>query len=47
MPTIDIVCRNGSDVATSALTEYEILDAVEGRLRAQGLGATKLELRFQ
>ena len=45
MPTIDVVYLNGPDVAALALTDDEILDAVEGALRAQGLGQTVLEPR--
>ena len=45
MPTIEIVYLNGPDVAALALTDDEILGAVEGALRAQGLGQTVLEPR--
>ena len=45
MPTIDVVYLNGPDVAALALTDDEILEAVEGALRAQGLGQTVLEPR--
>jgi ornithine cyclodeaminase len=45
VPTIDVVYLNGPDVAALALTDDEILDAVEGALRAQGLGQTVLEPR--
>jgi ornithine cyclodeaminase len=45
VPTIDIVYLNGPDVAALALTDDEILSAVEGALRAQGLGKTVLEPR--
>jgi ornithine cyclodeaminase len=42
---IDILYLNGPDIAALALTDDEILDAVEGGLRAQGLGQTVLEPR--
>ena len=45
MSTIDITYLNGPDVAALALTDDEILAAVEGGLRAQGLGQTVLEPR--
>jgi len=45
VPTIEIVYLNGPDVAALALTDDEILGAVEGALRAQGLGQTVLEPR--
>lgn len=45
MPALDIVYLNGPDVAALALTDDEILGAVEGALRAQGLGRTVLEPR--
>jgi len=45
VPTIDVVYLNGPDVAALALTDDEILEAVEGALRAQGLGQTVLEPR--
>ena len=40
MPSIDLTYLNGPDVAALALTDDEILAAVEGGLRAQGLGQT-------
>jgi ornithine cyclodeaminase len=45
VPALDIVYLNGPDVAALALTDDEILGAVEGALRAQGLGRTVLEPR--
>ncbi len=45
MPAIDLTYLNGLDVAALALTDDEILAAVEGGLRAQGLGQTVLEPR--
>jgi alanine dehydrogenase len=45
VPSIDVVYLNGPDVAALALTDDEILDAVEGGLRAQGRGQTVLEPR--
>ena len=45
MPSIDVVYLNGPDIAALALTDDEILAAVEGGLRAQGLGQTVLEPR--
>jgi alanine dehydrogenase len=45
VPSIEIVYLNGPDVAALALTDDEILGAVEGALRAQGLGQTVLEPR--
>ena len=45
MPSIDVVFLSGPDVAALALADDEILDAVEGGLRAQGLGKTILEPR--
>ena len=36
---------NGPDVKRLALTDQEILDAVEAGLRAQGLGQTVIEPR--
>jgi ornithine cyclodeaminase len=45
VPTVEIVYLNGPDVAALALTDDEILGAVEGALRAQGLGQTVLEPR--
>src|ERR1039457_2976694 len=41
--TIDYL--NGPDVARLALTDDEILQAVEGALRAKGLGQTVIEPR--
>jgi ornithine cyclodeaminase/alanine dehydrogenase-like protein (mu-crystallin family) len=43
--SIDLTYLNGPDVAALALTDDEILAAVEGGLRAQGLGQTVLEPR--
>src|SRR6478672_7598865 len=45
MTSIDITYVNGPDVAALALTDDEILAAVEGGLRAQGLGQTVIEPR--
>jgi ornithine cyclodeaminase/alanine dehydrogenase-like protein (mu-crystallin family) len=45
MPSIDLTYLNGPDVAALALTDDEILAAVEGGLRAQGLGQAVLEPR--
>jgi ornithine cyclodeaminase len=45
VPALDIVYLNGPDVAALALADDEILGAVEGALRAQGLGRTVLEPR--
>jgi alanine dehydrogenase len=42
---IDLTYLNGPDVAALALTDEEILDAVEAALRAQGLGQAVLEPR--
>jgi ornithine cyclodeaminase len=45
MPSLDLTYLNGPDVAALALTDDEILAAVEGGLRAQGMGQTVLEPR--
>ena len=45
MPSIDLTYLNGPDIAALALTDDEILAAVEGGLRAQGLGQTVIEPR--
>jgi ornithine cyclodeaminase len=45
MPTIEITYLSGPDVESLALTDDEILAAVEGSLRAQGLGQTVIEPR--
>ena len=45
MHAIDLVYLNGPDVDALALTDDEILAAVEGGLRAQGLGQTVIEPR--
>ena len=45
MASIDITYLNGPDVAALALTDDEILAAVEGGLRAQGAGQTVIEPR--
>ncbi len=45
MPAIELVYLNGPDVEALALTDDEILAAVEGGLRAQGLGQTVIEPR--
>jgi ABC-type dipeptide/oligopeptide/nickel transport system ATPase subunit len=45
MTPIDLTYLNGPDVAALALTDDEILTAVEGGLRAQGMGQTVLEPR--
>lgn len=42
---IDLTYLNGPDVERLALTDDEILDAVEGGLRAQGRGETVIEPR--
>jgi alanine dehydrogenase len=42
---IQITYLNGSDVARLALTDDEILNAIESALRAQGLGETIIEPR--
>ena len=46
MRPIDLIYLNGPDVAALALTDDEILAAVEGGLRAQGLGQTVIEPRM-
>lgn len=43
---IDITYLNHADVQALALTDREILDAVEGALRAQGRGQTTIEPRM-
>lgn len=43
---IDIVWLNGPDIERLALTDEEILDAVEDALRAQGRGQTVIEPRM-
>jgi alanine dehydrogenase len=43
---IDLTYLNHADVQALALTDREILDAVEGALRAQGLGQTTIEPRM-
>ena len=45
MPAIDIAYLNGPDVERLALTDDEILAAVEGALAAQGRGETVVEPR--
>ncbi|OWT80148.1 MULTISPECIES: ornithine cyclodeaminase family protein [unclassified Achromobacter] len=45
MQPIDITYLNGPDVKALQLTDAEILAAVEGALRAQGLGQTVIEPR--
>ena len=45
MPPIDLLYLNGPDIATLALTDDEILAAVEDGLRAQGSGQTVIEPR--
>ena len=45
MPTIEITYLSGPDVESLALTDDEILAAVEGSLSAQGLGQTVIEPR--
>jgi len=45
MPSIELTYLNAPDVEALALTDYEILTAVEAGLRAQGLGQTKIEPR--
>ena len=46
MQNIDLTYLNGPDVARLALTDDEIVAAVEGGLRAQGNGETVIEPRF-
>jgi ornithine cyclodeaminase len=45
MQRIDVTYLNGPDVAALALTDAEIIAAVEESLRAQGLGETVIEPR--
>ena len=45
MPPIDLTYLNGPDIEALALADDEILAAVEGGLRAQGLGQTVIEPR--
>ena len=45
MPAIELTYLNGPDVEALALTDDEILAAVESGLRAQGLGQTVIEPR--
>ena len=45
MPPIELTYLSGPDVEALALTDDEILTAVEGGLRAQGLGQTVIEPR--
>ena len=45
MPAIDLIYLSGPDVEALALTDDEILAAVEGGLRAQGLRQTVIEPR--
>ncbi|WP_427183342.1 ornithine cyclodeaminase family protein [Bordetella bronchialis] len=45
MQSIDITYLNGPDVKALNITDAEILAAVEGALRAQGLGKTVIEPR--
>jgi len=45
MPALEFTYLNGPDVEALALTDDEILTAVEGGLRAQGLGRTVIEPR--
>jgi len=45
MQRIDVTYLNGPDVAALALTDAEIIAAVEEALRAQGLGETVIEPR--
>jgi alanine dehydrogenase len=45
MPPLELTYLNGPDVDRLALTDDEILDAVEAALRAQGEGETVLEPR--
>ncbi|MDX1608566.1 MAG: ornithine cyclodeaminase family protein [Halofilum sp. (in: g-proteobacteria)] len=45
MPEISFTYLNGPDIDALALTDDEILDAVEGGLRAQGAGETVIEPR--
>ncbi|HET7097623.1 MAG TPA: ornithine cyclodeaminase family protein [Casimicrobiaceae bacterium] len=45
MPSIEITYLSGPDVEALALTDDEILTAVEGGLRAQGLSQTRIEPR--
>src|SRR5436190_13107081 len=46
MDPIYITYLNGPDVAALALTDQEILDAIEGQLIAQGRGETVIEPRM-
>ncbi|MFX5968743.1 hypothetical protein ABTE68_20265, partial [Acinetobacter baumannii] len=46
MPAISITYLNGHDVEKLALTDEEILAAVEEGLRAQGNGQTVIEPRM-
>src|SRR5438552_14771906 len=46
MDPIYITYLNGPDVAALALTDQEILDAIEGQLVAQGQGETVIEPRM-
>lgn len=43
---IDITYLNGPDIASLAMTDAEILEAVEQGLKAQGLGQTTIEPRM-
>ena len=45
MAQLDLTYLNGPDVERLALTDDEILGAVEAALRAQGLGQTVIEPR--
>ena len=45
MPELHLTSLNRPDVERLALTDDEILGAVEGGLRAQGLGETVIEPR--
>lgn len=44
-PEIHVTFLNGPDIERLAITDDEILDAIEGGLRAQGLGRTVIEPR--
>ena len=46
MPSISIRYLNGQDIETLAMTDAEILEAIETSLRAQGEGQTVIEPRM-
>jgi alanine dehydrogenase len=45
MAELRLLYLNHQDIAALAMTDEEILDAVEGALRAQGTGETVIEPR--